>query len=100
MFKKSIKDVVSKSLSHKPELSSSPIEDHKNYLKKSFLHGWTKHALELYVKQNDIKRFSQLVLSNPEDESHNMLVEDILSEEKEFSKLLENEKFLKDLDLD
>ncbi len=100
MLKKSIRNVVSKSFSLKTSFSSSPIEDNKNFLKKSFLSGWTKHALNLYVRQNDIKKFSQLVLSNPEDTSHNEMVKDILSDKRVFSQLLDNEKFLKDLDLD
>lgn len=61
-------------------------------------------AIKLYEKEKDVQKFASLVLSDPEDDSHNkMVVEKLLSSKIEIpeSDLIEgffnNEKFLQDL---
>lgn len=81
---------------------SSPAEELKKESRNSFLRGLSKHALNLYVKKSDIKNFTKLALSNPEDKSHNKLVEelDIIDPwGDDLFDLANNENFLKDLGL-
>jgi len=86
---------------------SSPVESSKEQVKKSFLKSMSKHALNLYERQTDINNFTKLALSNPENTSHNELVEklfsdksivDCMSEEALFE-LSENKRFLDDIGL-
>ena len=87
---------------------TSPISYDKNLLKKKILSGLTKHALDLYVKKSDIRKFTNLVLSDPYDTSHVELVDklfgsgtvvDPFSNEK-MDSLIGNSNFLKDLGLE
>ena len=48
-----------------------PIDVNFDISKNEFLDNLTKHAVKLYEKKCDIKNFSKLVLSNPENTSHN-----------------------------
>lgn len=64
----------------------------------------SKEAVALYQKDLDIKKFSQLAMSDPEDTSHNSLVaENVFSandekfDNKIMDGLFENKSFLKDL---
>ena len=64
----------------------------------------SKRALKLYERQCDIKRFSKLVLSDPENLSHEKMVEDLInsgvkdySSEDEIDLLTTNERLMKDL---
>ena len=81
---------------------SCPIETGSN----EFMDGLTKKAVRLYEKECDIKNFSKLVLSNPENTSHNDMVEELFEEgvavqyiEEKLSMLADNKKFLNDLGL-
>lgn len=74
--------------------------------KNSYLKEISKKALELYEKESDIKHFSELVLSNPENTSHNEMVEDLFQNgvadpfiDDKLANLANNQKFLKDLGL-
>lgn len=53
---------------------TNPIEDNE------FLTSMSKHALKLYEKQCDIKNFTKLALSSPDDTSHNERVEQLLKD--------------------
>ena len=62
--------------------------------------------LYFYEKQCDIKNFTKLVLSDPENTSHNKIVEDLFKsgakdplENEKLTQLAENSKLLKDLGL-
>ena len=64
----------------------------------------SKRALKLYERQCDIKRFSKLVLSDPENISHEEMVENLLNsdvkdctEDDEIELLTTNERLMKDL---
>lgn len=63
-------------------------------------------AIEMYQKDLDIRNFTNLVMSNPEDVSHNDRVENLLSngvtdvlDEKTVENLSSNSKLIKDLEL-
>lgn len=83
-----------------------PIDVDFNVSKNEFLDNLSKHAVNLYEKQCDIKNFTKLVLSNPENTSHNKIVEDLLSknvkdplEKEKLAELADNQRFLRDLGL-
>ena len=86
-------------------LSSNPINCQNR--EQIFLNKMTKNAVNLYEKQADIKKFTNLVLSDPENDSHNKLVDALFShgivniseEDEKLSKLSDNTRFLKDLGL-
>ena len=83
-----------------------PIDVNFDISKNEFLDNLTKHAVKLYEKKCDIKNFSKLVLSNPENTSHNELVEELFQkgvidplEDEKLEKLADNSRFLRDLGL-
>ena len=83
-----------------------PIDVNFDIAKNEFLDNLTKHAVKLYEKKCDIKNFSKLVLSNPENTSHNELVEELFQkgvidplEDEKLEKLADNSRFLRDLGL-
>lgn len=66
----------------------------------------SKKAVELYERQTEINNFSKLVLSNPENKSHNKMVERLFNEgvadpfvDEKLADLADNQKFLRDLGL-
>ncbi len=74
--------------------------------KNEFLDSLSKHALKLYEKKCDIKNFTKLVLSDPENTSHNDIVKELFNdnikdplENKKLEELANNDKLLKDLGL-
>lgn len=83
-----------------------PIDVNFDLSKNEFLDGLSKRAVKLYEKQHDIKKFSRLVLSDPENDSHNKLVDELFNsgtldplEDEKLEKLADNKKFLRDLGL-
>lgn len=81
--------------------ASNPFSDEK----RVFLNKMTHSALNLYERKCDIKNFSKLVLSDPENLSHNAIMREQFSNGvkdpfADFEKLSENEKFWRDLGLD
>ncbi len=83
-----------------------PIDVNFDLSKNEFLESLSRHALKLYEKQCDIKNFSKLVLSNPENTSHNEIVDELLKkgivdplEDEKLEQLANNSKLLKDLGL-
>jgi len=79
-------------------MMTSPIDDG---LKKL-----SENALKLYEKTSDIKKFTKLALSNPEDASHNRMVNKLLGndiidplDEEHLRGLVGNDNFLRDLGL-
>jgi len=61
---------------------SSPIEDLHEQQRKIFLRGMSKYALNLYERNKDIKTFTKLAMSNPEDKSHERMVSSLVKEGK------------------
>ncbi len=84
----------------------NPIEVDFENRKHDFLNKLTQNALNLYEKKCDIKNFSKLVLSDPENTSHNEIVNDLFSkgvidpaDEEKLLELSDNKRFLRDLGL-
>lgn len=85
---------------------TSPFGDEFLTPKNAFLKNISKKAVELYEKQADINNFSKLVLSNPENLTHNELVQKLFDDgvtdpfvDDKLADLANNQKFLKDLGL-
>lgn len=75
-------------------------------VESEFLNSMSKHALKLYEKKCEIKHFTKLALSDPENNSHNERVEQLLKdgvfdplEDKVIEELSKNKKLLEDLGL-
>lgn len=107
MFKKLAKQLKAANDENSCFPMTSPVNSLKEEAKTAFLKGLSKHALNLYERKTDITNFTKLALSNPENTTHNKIVDDLFrsngtvdpfSEDALFS-LSENEKFLKDLGL-
>ena len=84
----------------------NPLEVDFEHKESLFLNKLSRNAVNLYERNCDIKNFSKLVLSDPENTSHNDLVERLISEGvidiSDDEKLLElsgNHRFLRDLGL-
>ena len=74
--------------------------------KNEFLHKMTQKAVELYERKSDINHFSKLVLSDPENTTHNDLVNELFNSgvvdpfvDDKLDELADNKKLLKDLGL-
>ena len=61
---------------------SSPVEDWHEEQRKIFLRGMSKYALNLYERNKDIKTFTKLAMSDPEDKSHEKMVADLVKDGK------------------
>ena len=101
VFKKLAKKLSEDRLSN---AATNPIivdfDSRKNLFKMS------ENAVKLYEQKSDVKKFTKLVLSNPENDSHNKLVDALFSHgivsKEDDEKLLElsnNTRFLRDLGL-
>ena len=100
MLKKIVGQLNLKSLHKYDGFATSPLEEGKQTERKNLLKTLSERALNLYQKRSDIKNFTKLTLSNPEDLSHNELVkEKELDEYDLLFDLTNNEEFLKDLGL-
>jgi len=85
---------------------TSPFVDEFLTPKNEYYRKISQKAVELYEKQSDINHFSQLVLSNPENNSHIEMVNKLFDEgvadpfvDEKLADLANNQKFLKDLGL-
>lgn len=101
MFKKLAQRIKSEFPGFGCSLSSNPLKK----VASDSLSSLSKHALSLYERKCDVNKFAKLVLSDPENHSHESQVaemfskqgiEDPFSEEKLFE-LSENKRFLEDL---
>lgn len=58
-------------------------------------------AMKLWERENDIKKFTKLALSDPEDNSAEKLVKDagaeFIDDKEAFYNLIKNQKFLEDI---
>ena len=84
----------------------NPLEVDFENRKSLFLGKMTKNAMDLYERKSDIKKFTKLALSDPENTSHNTLVDELFSngvvnptEDEKLLELSDNTRFLKDLGL-
>ncbi len=89
MFKNLVRQLKNQKQQKNCSLMSSPFAQKTHQL---FLKRLSEHALNLYEKKTDIKKFTQLALSDPENDDYKELTEKLFD-------LSENEKFLRDLGL-
>ena len=104
MLKKLLQQLKSQSFGS--SFAVSPIEQAKEKNKRDFLKKLSQQALNLYDRQTDINRFTELALSNPENSSHNEIMSELFNrgvddfgDENEIYKLIDNDRFRKDLGL-
>lgn len=105
MFKKLAQKLYSEKLK-RFNAATNPLEIDFDDKRKEFLNKLTTNAVNMYERQNDIKNFSKLVLSDPENHSHNEIMDELFSkgiidplEDEKFLKLSDNSRFLRDLGL-
>ncbi len=105
MFKRLVKQLKSEYMTKSFSPIDSPIKDD---VKSPFLTKMSKHALNLYERKSDINNFTKLVLSDPENQSHNQIVDQLFAgtntanpfSDEALLELSENTRFLEDLGLD
>lgn len=105
MFKKLAKKLYSER-EKRFNAAINPLEVDFEDRKNEFLNKLTKNAINLYERQTDIKNFSKLVLSDPDNNSHNEIVDKLFSkgiidplEDEQLFDLSDNKRFLRDLGL-
>lgn len=105
MFKKLAEKLVQERERH-ANVALNPIEVDFEQRQSVFLKHLTKTAINIYEKKSDIKKFTKLVLSDPENTSHNKLVDALFThgcisveDEEKLNELSDNKKFLRDLGL-
>ena len=84
----------------------NPLDIDFDVCKNKFLGNLTKNALKMYERRCDVRNFSKLVLSNPENTSHNDMAEELFAkgvidpfEDDKLAHLADNKTLLKDLGL-
>lgn len=87
-------------------VATNPLEVDFDDRKKVFLNKMTHSALNMYERKCDIKNFSKLVLSNPENQSHNEIMDELFAngvknpfDNDKLARLSENKRLLHDLGL-
>ena len=105
MFKKLAQKLITER-QKRSNAAIDPISSDFDVRKKIFLNKMTHDALKMYERQTDISNFSKLVLSDPENTSHNRLMDALFREgvidpfeDKKLEELSDNSKFLRDLGL-
>lgn len=107
MFKKLAQQIKAINVNSSYLPVSKPFNAQKYDANKSFLDRLSKHALEEYEKKMTIKKFTKLTLSDPEDFSHNDIVDKLfrsgnavdIASKSNIKSLSANPKILKDLGL-
>ena len=86
--------------------ATNPITVNFDGNKNEFLNKLTHSVLNLYERQSDIKKFTKLALSDPENDSHNEIVEELFTQgvidfddDVKLMELSDNSRFLRDLGL-
>ena len=87
-------------------LAINPIQVDFENREKLFLNKMTKTAVDMYERQSDINKFTKLALSDPENNSHNKIVDALFShgivnveDDEKLLELSDNRRFLRDLGL-
>lgn len=101
MFKKLAQQLKAQATDNVPSMATSPIKN----TDKSLLKNLSCHALNLYERKTDIKNFTKLALSNPENKSHNKIMDELFTnksvvdafDDEKLFELSENKRFLEDL---
>ena len=105
MFKKLAQKLVQER-ERQTSLATNPLNVDFEGRKSLFLNKMTHSALDMYERKCDIKHFSQLVTSNPENQSHNRIKDELFASgvkdpfsDEELLELSANKRFLQDLGL-
>ncbi len=105
MFKKLAQKLNSEKKKHS-SAAINPLEVDFEGRKSVFLDKLTKTAVNMYERKCDVKNFTKLVLSNPENNSHNEIMDELfskgvvdISDDERLLQLSDNSRFLKDLGL-
>ena len=105
MFKK-LAQKLTEERERRSSAALNPIEVDFENRKSVFLNKLSQNAVKMYERQSDVKKFSKLVLSDPENTSHNKLVDALFShgvinveDEERLIELSDNRRFLRDLGL-
>ncbi len=85
----------------------NPINADFDERKKTLLNKMSENVVNMYERQADIKKFTKLALSDPENDSHNKIVDALFlrgividkGTNEKLEALADNKKFLKDLGL-
>lgn len=93
------KKLAQKLASERHGVVSNPIE-------KSTLNKLTRDTINMYERKSDIKKFTKLVLSDPENDSHTDMVDELFKQgivdpdaDEKLMELSDNKRFLRDLGL-
>ena len=105
MFKK-LAQKLSKERKKYSNVATNPLDVDFEGKKSVFLDKLTKTAVNIYERNCDVKNFSKLVLSNPENDSHNRIMDELFSkgvvdasDDEKLLELSDNTRFLRDLGL-
>lgn len=106
IFKRLAQKLIQEREKH-TSVASNPLDVDFDDRKKIFLNKMTHSALEMYERKCDVNNFSKLVLSDPENDSHNRIMDELFAsgvkdpfENNNLPKLSDNKRFLHDLGLD
>lgn len=105
MFKKLAQKLILDREKH-ASAATNPLEVDFDTEKRKFLNKLTRSAVNLYEHKCDVKNFSKLVLSNPENTSHDRLMDALFAQgvidpldDERLMELSDNSRFLRDLGL-
>jgi hypothetical protein len=105
MFKRLAQKLVLDREKH-ASVATNPLTVDFEDRERTFLNKMTHSALDMYERKCDVKNFSKLVLSDPENDSHNKIMDELFShgvkdpfDEKNITELSENTRFWRDLGL-
>ena len=107
MFKKLVSKMNSQRKQKAVQGMLNPLVCDVDENKNEFLDKLSRQALQMFEKKCDIKNFSKLVLSDPENTSHIEMTQEMIKqgkitdpfEDEKLAQLADNEKFLRDLGL-
>ena len=105
LFKKLVQKLNTQKINNNSGMIN-PFDTDIGVSKNKFLHNLTENALKMYERRCDVRNFSKLVLSNPENTSHNDMAEELFAkgvidpfEDDKLAHLADNKNLLKDLGL-
>ncbi len=105
MFKKLAQKLTLEREKHN-SVATNPLSVDFDSKKSVFLNKLTKTAVNLYERNCDIKNFTKLALSDPENNSHDEIMTQLFSkgvvdpsDDERLMELSENSRFLRDLGL-
>lgn len=105
MFKKLAQKLSLERKKHN-SIATNPLSVDFDERKSVFLDKLTRNAVDMYERNCDVKNFSKLVLSDPENNSHNKIMDELFAQgvidpgdDERLMELSDNSRFLRDLGL-